>query len=624
MLTLAVSVLYFLGTILSVICLINGMCLQVTYPFLRYFSLSFRLDPLASFFIAIILIVAFFAWIFSRDYLRDTRSFNRWTQKLGFFLLVVAMGGVVLADHLFTLLFFWEWMSLTSLILVITEYSNKATRQASWLYFIFTQMSALALFAACGWVYVQTGRLDFQALGLLSLHAKYIALVLFFIGFGIKAGVFPFHVWLPYAHSQAPSYVSALMSGVMIKTGVYGLIRVYQLLDIPSVSLGFVVLGLGVISGFMGIIYALIQRDIKRMLAYCSIENIGIIFMGLGLGIIGQATGNHFMAVLGFLGALVHIFNHALLKTLLFLASGIIQHTTHTRLMDQMGGLLRSLRVTGAAFLVGGLAISGLPLFNGFISEFLIYFAAFKGFLTPADHYMPAVISILCLAVIGGVALTVFTKAFGVMFLGEPRQQQKTVTHHAGIWMLVPLVVISALSVFIGLFPEPLLWCAAKALQPLHLIYSDVAMAAVMALFKPIRLALLVLLLFGGAIMCIRLWLVKRRGFDWTMTWGCGFSYPKPKMQYSTVSFSHALVRFFRFFVPQNEMVTGDKEFFPQKGRVVFETEDAVERYVMHPIGRFSEWVLEPFRRIQHGNIHLYVVYILIAIVALMIYSMGA
>ena len=303
------------------------------------------------------------------------------------------------------------------------------------------------------------------------------------IGFGTKAGFIPLHVWLPEAHPAAPSHVSAVMSAVMIKTGIYGLLRVMMLLGAPQAWWGWVLCGVGLTSGMIGVLLALAQQDLKRLLAYHSVENIGIIALGLGCGNARTPRGSPAVAVMGFAGALLHVLNHALFKGLLFLAAGNVVHGTHTREIDHLGGLLRRMPRTGATFLIGAAAISGLPPLNGFISEFLIYLASFKGAVSlDGVGSVPMLATIAGLALIGGLAAACFTKAFGIVFLGQPRSEHAEQAHEVGLAMVLPGFVLAAGCIMIGLL-------GANVVTSMAPLVSEVtglsALLSVQALRKP-------------------------------------------------------------------------------------------------------------------------------------------
>ena len=362
-------------------------------------------------------------------------------------LVVVARNGVLF-------LMSWELMSLASFFLVTLEDEKESVRRAGWIYLVAMHLGTaflLALFLLLG---KNAGSLDFERLSTAAAPSG-VFFLLAVIGFGTKAGFIPMHVWLPEAHPAAPSHVSAVMSGVMIKTGIYGLLRMLTLLGPPPAWWGWTLVAIGVVSGILGVLYALSQHDLKRLLAYHSVENIGIIALGLGVGVLGISYQNPTMAALGLTGGLLHVVNHAVFKSLLFLGAGSVLHATGTGELDRLGGLLKRMPVTGATFLIGAAAISGLPPLNGFVSEFLIYLGAIAGLGSQA-HIAPAwpLMSVLVvggLALIGGLAAACFTKAFGIVFLGEPRSGEAAHAHEAGAAMRWPMVVLAGLCVLIGL-----------------------------------------------------------------------------------------------------------------------------------------------------------------------------
>ncbi len=348
----------------------------------------------------------------------------------------------------------WEVMALASYFLVVFEDEKEEVRRAGRTYLVATHLGTAGLLILFLMLGQSSGSLDFDALGIAAGPggAASVAFLLAVIGFGTKAGFMPFHVWLPEAHPASPSHVSAVMSGVMIKTGIYGLVRTITFLGSPPPWWGWTILAIGVSSGVLGVLFALAQHDLKRLLAYHSVENIGIIAIGLGVGLLGKSYDLPAMVYLGFAGAMLHVVNHAIFKGLLFLAAGAIGHATHTLEIDRMGGLLKRMPWTAVLFLVGSVAICGLPPLNGFVSEFLIYLGAFKGIVDlGAAGAAAGAIAIGALALIGGLAAACFTKAFGILFLGEPRS-----SHAAGaiepVWAIrVPMIALAVGCVGIGL-----------------------------------------------------------------------------------------------------------------------------------------------------------------------------
>ncbi|MGE5293249.1 MAG: proton-conducting transporter membrane subunit, partial [Solirubrobacterales bacterium] len=386
-------------------------------------SLILGLDGLSAFFCLPILVISPLAALYGCEYLAHEKK------SLGsvlFFcnVLIASMLLLVAARNGLLFLIIWEIMALSSFFLVVFDDEHAHVRDAGWTYLIATHIGTAALLAFFALLGRYAGSLDFETMAAAKL-APAMATVLFalaVIGFGSKAGFIPMHVWLPEAHPAAPSHVSALMSGVMIKTGIYGVLRTVTLLGTPHGSWGWTLVVIGLTSGLIGVVLALAQNDIKRLLAYCSVENIGVITLGLGIGVLGLAWHQNGLVVLGFGGGILHVLNHAVFKSLLFFGAGSIVHATGTRDMNLLGGLLKSMRWTGVAFLVACAAISGLPPFNGFVSEFLIYVAGFSAVRSGATETI-VLASLVTggLALIGGLAAACFTKAFGVIFLGEPR-----------------------------------------------------------------------------------------------------------------------------------------------------------------------------------------------------------
>ena len=399
--------------------------LEVSYQ--HAFTLAFRMDGLSAFFLLAIFGVSLIAAIYSYDYMDRTGHTGGSTRTgahyLFFSLLTISMALVVVAANMITFMISWELMSLSSFFLVVHDHEEEDNRRAGYLYFVFSHVGAAFILAAFGVLYAHTGSFDFAGFGDLPEQTKLLVFVLALIGFGSKAGIFPLHIWLPHAHPAAPSHISAVMSGVMIKTGIYGIIKIYLLLQWQALVFGQILIGVGIVSGILGVVYALGQHDLKRLLAYHSVENIGIILLGLGIGMIGAATDQPTVAALGFCGGLLHVLNHSIFKSLLFLGAGMVVHRTGTRSIDKLGGLLKGMKITGVTFLIGSLAISGLPPLNGFVSEFLVYIGSFQGLSHDRSFLAVGLLAIVSLAIIGGLALACFSKVIGVVFQGEPRSE---------------------------------------------------------------------------------------------------------------------------------------------------------------------------------------------------------
>src|SRR3989454_6313713 len=419
-------------------------------------SLALRLDALSALFLLPAFLMSGLCALYGHEYLVATRLGDRPGRAWFFFnILVGSIVVVLLARNAVLFLVAWEVMAVSSFVLVTLEDEEEQAREAGWTYLVASHLGTaviITLFALLG---RRAGSLDFRdfaavAGGEGSLPGLLFILAL--VGFGVKAGLMPLHVWLPEAHPAAPSHVSALMSAVMIKTGIFGIVRALGFLGPPAAWWGWVLVGTGAVSGIVGVLFALAQRDLKRLLAYSSVENIGIITMGLGVGVLGISSGTPWLAALGFAGALLHVVNHAIFKGLLFLGAGAVLTATGTRDMERLGGLLRLARWTGVTFLVGAAAISGLPPLNGFVSEFVILVGAVKGVAAlPAETVVPLLLVAGGLALIGGLASACFAKAFGIVFLGTPRAPLARAVADPGPLMMISMAIPAAACPPLGL-----------------------------------------------------------------------------------------------------------------------------------------------------------------------------
>src|SRR3990167_4344748 len=423
-------------------------------------------DPLSAFFLLTITVLFLFAGVYGYGYLKDDAKKNLSAHYALYHLLLISMMLVVTAQNAVLFLIAWEMMALSSYFLITFYDEKKAVREAGYLYLIATHTGTFCLWIMFLLMARQSGSMNFDEMALASFPSP-LAGVLFIlgvIGFGVKAGFIPLHIWLPRAHHAAPSHVSAVLSGVMIKMGIYGLMRTILIVkDFPEWC-AVVLLLIGMISGVGGVLYALGQHEIKKLLAYHSIENIGIITLGLGIGLWGQISHNEFAALIGYDGALLHVFNHAVFKGLLFLSAGSLIRSTGTGEIDQLGGLLKKLPWTGHLFLVGSLSICGLPLFNGFISEWLIYRALFEGiFHFKMSALVFSGLAVISLALIGGLAAACFAKAFGTIFLGNSRSVDTAFVKENSCFMRVPGAAMGGICLWVGLSPAVMVSFALRA-----------------------------------------------------------------------------------------------------------------------------------------------------------------
>jgi formate hydrogenlyase subunit 3/multisubunit Na+/H+ antiporter MnhD subunit len=546
-------------------------------------------------------------------------------------LLAATMFLVVVARNGLLFLVCWEGMSLASFFLVLTDHEREPVQRAAWIY-----LAAMHLGTACLLVLFlllgrSSGSLEFDRFACEPGSAG-ILFVLAVIGFGTKAGFIPVHVWLPEAHPAAPSHVSAVMSGVMIKTGIYGLLRTLTFLgDAPS-WWGWTLVAVGVLSGTLGVLFALAQHDLKRLLAYHSVENIGIISLGLGVGLLGLAHRIPVMAFMGFDGAMLHVLNHALFKSLLFLGAGAVQHGTGTRDIDRLGGLLKKMPVTGATFLVGSCAISGLPPLNGFVSELLIYLGVLTGV---ADHDRVAGVgwALLCVVVVGGLALigglaaACFTKAFGCVFLGEPRSEHAARGHEVGAAMRAAMLLLAG-ACFVVALTGPI-WpsvyrSSIVAIAPAS--FQDAGQAAA----EQTRFPLIIVcasswafLAMVGLLAMVRRNLLSGRRVDRVPTWDCGYAVPTPRMQYTASSFASPLLLLFRMFLRPRISLHPPTDLFPKQASFESETPDVFRECLFQPAFTAIAWTASKLRWFQHGRIQLYVLYIALTILVLLIWKLG-
>ncbi len=592
----------------------------VSLPWLHLFSLSFSIDSLSAFFLLPIFLICPLAAIYAFHYMNKPHQSGRTAVNSFFFtLLLISMALVATADNIISFALVWELMSLSSFFLVMYEYQREATRRAGYLYLVFAQAGAMLIFAGFSVAYSHTGSFAFDQFARMPSGAKLMVFFLAFIGFGSKAGIFPFHIWLPHAHPAAPSHISAVMSGVMIKMGIYGIIRLYSLLQVNDLIFGRTVLIFGIVSGVLGVVYALGKHDIKKLLAYHSVENIGIILIGAGIGMVGIAAGKPVMAGFGFAGCLLHVLNHSIFKSLLFMGSGAVLQKTKSRHIDRMGGLMKRMPVTGATFLAGSISISGLPPFNGFISEFLIYFAAFRGLDLKGSTFLLMMLAIISLAVIGGLAAACFSKVVGIVFLGEPRSENASAAVECGWTMLLPMTVLALSCLMIGIFPHAFVNLAFLGLRDMH-GFSTVDPTVIAGLSSNLALAARLFLGLLATTMLLRMILYRRKQIDSGPTWGCGFTRPTARMQYTGASYAMSIVDFFRPFVRVNTGYGGIGKIFPQEAAYESRVDDVAEislnQGVIGPLLK----VLGKMRWIQHGNIQLYIGYIILTIVVLLFF----
>ncbi|MBI6547174.1 MAG: hypothetical protein HY692_10300 [Cyanobacteria bacterium NC_groundwater_1444_Ag_S-0.65um_54_12] len=593
-------------------------------------NLVIGIDGLSAFFLLPISALSALGAIYGTGYFASHGTSKSsglpWACYLG---LVASMAVVVTAQNALLFILAWETMTLASFFLVIFEHRKTAVRQAGWIYLVATHCGTAFLLVMFLLLGKHAGSLDFDQLAAATPLTGQLAGLLFVfavIGFGTKAGFIPLHVWLPEAHPVAPSHVSALMSGVMIKTGIYGLIRTLGFLGAPEAWWGILLLGIGLSSGILGVLFALAQHDLKRLLAYHSVENIGIITLGLGAGVLGVALDSAPLAVLGFAGCLWHVLNHALFKGLLFLAAGSVIHATGSAEIDRSGGLSKTMPWTATCFLVGALAISGLPPLNGFASEFLIYYSSLAADLrsTVLDNTL-LVIIMGGLALIGGLAAACFTKAFGMVFLGLPRDRLPGVPHEAPFSMLAPMGVLAVSCLAVGLLAPlllnvlalPVLVCVGGTIEMVSLTLGIVRQP-----LAAITVTSAVLLSLIGALLFWRQRMLARRVVNSAVTWDCGYDRPSARMQYSGSSFAAPLIKLFGFVLGSRTEYSPITGLFPAASHLATHTPDLYQERLYRPLFMSIARLLKQVRRLQHGKLQVYVLYIVISLLALLLWEM--
>lgn len=618
-----------IGLVPAVSVLLTGQVetLRLAWP-VPFGSFFVQMDALSAFFLLPILVLSLSAAIYGGEYLMAYRNRKNLGASWFFFnLLAAGMVMVAVARNSVLFLVAWEIMSLASFFLVTFEDERESVRKAGWTYLVATHLGTaflLVLFLLLG---SQSESLDFDRFAASSFQSTSVASAAFLlamIGFGTKAGFMPFHVWLPEAHPAAPSHVSALMSGVMIKTGIYGLLRILTFLGRPEPWWGWLLVGVGLVSGISGVLFALAQHDIKRLLAYHSVENIGIIALGLGLGVTGLALNQPMLAILGFGGGLLHVLNHALFKGLLFLGAGAVFHATGTRDIDRLGGLIRSMPWTSALFLVGAVAICGLPPLNGFVSEFLVYVGAFRYAGEPGVSIWSAGV-IAGLAMIGGLAAACFTKAFGIVFLGEPRSDHTMHGHEVGWAMRAPMIGLALGCLAIGFFAP---WVVA-AMQPViagvtGLGEYDVAQG-LLPVTEPLRWVVLtsgIFVLMLGLLLLLRNRLLSGREVSKTGTWDCGYARPTVRMQYTASSFAQPITSMFGFILRTRRQWRPPEGHFPAHASLHTETDDIFSKNLYGPAFRGTERVLLALHRLQQGRVQFYILYVAATLLVLLVLNL--
>jgi formate hydrogenlyase subunit 3/multisubunit Na+/H+ antiporter MnhD subunit len=593
-------------------------------------SFILTIDRLSAFFILVVNLNVLIGFLYARGYLKPYyHSKNALRFSLHYFSylwLYFSMILVVMLRDGLSFLIMWEIMALSSFLLVIFDAEERSIMKTGINYLIQMHVGLFFILAAFLVVSKGTGRMSFDALGpYFSDHSNLPLFILFFTGFGIKAGFIPLHTWLPQAHPAAPSHVSGVMSGVMIKMGIYGILRVLMSVQSDLFLIGIIILAISLISGLLGVMMAIMQHDLKKLLAYHSIENIGIIGIGIGLGVIGLATNNAALSLLGFSGGLLHVLNHSLFKSLLFFNAGSVYQSTHTRNIEQLGGLMKKMPYTAVFFLIGSLAICGLPPFNGFISEYLIYLGMFKS-LSTANLFQSIIvmISLAGLALIGGMAVFCFTKAFGIVFLGEPRSKEAAIAVEVQKSMIYPQYVTIAFILLIGLasafFVKPVFSLVSQEFN-----ITGIEVIASLSVHNLTQISIIggIFILAIMALLVYRHFHLKTKQIETGPTWGCGYTAATSKHQYTATSYADN-------FISLANPVLGTKknlseirkdEIFPVTRKYETHSHDFFKKYIIDkPVSLLLE-LLKKIAIMQTGQIQHYILYLFIYMLILFLLS---
>ncbi len=603
---------------------IINFTLNAGFPF---GDLPVRIDNLSAFFIIVITFTLSTGVIYGYHYMSqyDDEPEKQSLHWCSFLLLQSGMMGVCMMQNILAFLMSWEVMTVSAFILVIYDYETPNTIRAGLNYFVQSHIGVLLIITGFIWTASAAGSFDLaviiSAAKNNTIHLGTWPFMVLFIGFAFKAGLVPLHTWLPWAHPAAPSHVSGIMSGVIIKMGIYGIFRILPVYQGDMLQIGRLILLISAATALYGVMVAIIQHNLKRLLAYHSVENIGIIGMGIGLGAIGTGMGNNTVAFVGYCGALLHTLNHSLFKSLLFFTAGSVYRKAHTLNIEELGGLAKKMPYTAALFLIAALAITGLPPFNGFISEFLIYSSMYTGMTSGNLSFsMIFLCCIFALVMVGGLAFLCFTKAFGIVFLGSPRHHIPEDCGEVERWCLVPQFVILAMILLIGFFPLPFIKLVSKpALTLIPGIQNPAEiLAPVNSTMLSISTGAILIAVICGAVYGVKI-LVTRKAIDRTSpTWGCAYTGASPKLQYTATSFIKSYTVIASPLLRIKTTASAIEGLFPEKGEFHIRTYDKLEEKLidsnLNRVGNF----MTLFAFLQNGLIQYYILYGVFFIIAVM------
>ena len=618
---MAVAVMAFMGETVELV--------KFTTPFFGEESLA--VDKLSALMLVIISVASVATVLYSRGYVEGyLKRFSEAHISMHYtalVTLVVSMMLVVMSSGGFSFLFAWELMTIASFMLILFEADRQEVRRAALNYLVMMHIGFLFLVVGFVMLFNVAGSANFSAINDYYEHANLLPLfVVLFIGFGMKAGLFPMHIWLPEAHPAAPSHVSAIMSGVMIKTGVYGIIRIMQVENLEGdmlFTIGLIVLVSGAVTGLWGVIFAAMQNDVKRLLAYSSIENIGVILIGLGIAAVGHAAGSPLVGMCGMCGALLHMVNHSLFKTMLFFSAGNIYSKMHTTAMNQMGGLAKHMPITAIMMLFATVAICALPPLNGFVSELLIYIGMFNG-VSSGYEVLYSVTGIIVLSLIGGIVVLAFTKLYSVVFLGSPRSHHVAECTEVDNLRIAAMCIPAAFILIIGLAPQYIILPIADVAEQVTNSVNTIAVKH----FAP-TLSALSYVSIAFVVVVVLLYVIKRsaqrnRVVSEGPTWGCGFTAVNTRMQYTGESFSEGLENIGKPLMKNtvDGRAVDKDEIFPMPHRYRIRHNDKIDsllgRWWVQMMHRINEYVM----RLRTGKVNNYITFALLFFVVVLILTL--
>jgi formate hydrogenlyase subunit 3/multisubunit Na+/H+ antiporter MnhD subunit len=582
-------------------------------------KIPIRIDALSSWFILIVNFTFITGILYGVQYLKQykDKNYNISLHFISYILLQIALTTIIIVQNSFVFLIAWEIMTISAFLLVIFEHSKHSVLKSGLNYLIQSHISVLFLIVGFIGSVIKTNSFDFEALKIYTATSPEIVgigfFLVFFLGFAVKAGFVPFHTWLPYAHPAAPSHVSGVMSGVIIKIGIYGILRMILTIKTDYYYIGIVILTISVISGIYGVMLAIVQHNLKKLLAYHSIENIGIIGIGIGLGCLGISMNNFGLTFAGFAGALLHTLNHSLFKSLLFFGAGNIYQSSHNLDLEKSGGLIRYMPQTAFLFLLASLAICGIPPFNGFVSEFIIYSGMFHGIQSLSlSLVLIFVFSIFALAFIGGLALLCFTKAFGTFFLGTCRENNSKIPTESSFKKLIPMYLAAIPILLIGIFPNYFFILMENTLT----LYTDFVtpensdfVNSTLSSISTVGYYSMIFIGIGISIFLIRKKFLQKKFINYNSTWGCGYTGSAQKMQYTASSF----VRTYRKLMNPILEIQKKREdvigIFPENGKHEIYAYDKIEKNLIdRPLARLKSF-FSIFSFLEKGTIQTYIMY---------------